>query len=132
MSPRKDPKTTADYLATQSEAEFQDAVVELAKANGWTAYHTYDSRKSSEGFVDWLFVSERFRWTLFVELKKQTGQPTPAQIEWLRVLKAAGNDARLWRPSDWPEIEAIFTGRSYGAAEPDPYETDGSFQGGRP
>lgn len=140
MSPRNDPRTPADLLAMQSEADFHRALIELAHLNHWKTYHTYDSRKSTEGFPDLLLVSERFKWTIFVELKKETGQATPAQLEWLRVLRAAGNDARLWRPSDWPEIESILTGRAYGsphypyhAEAIDPaIETDGSYQGGRP
>jgi hypothetical protein len=85
-----------------SEKLFQDAVVEMAKLLGWSAYHTHDSRRSEPGFPDLVLVRDR---VLFRELKMGDGIVTAAQIRWLERLERAGADAKVWRPLDWPEIE---------------------------
>ena len=51
----------------------------------------------------------RTRQTLAVELKTETGRLTTQQADVLDSLRAAGIDARVWRPSDWDEIEATLT-----------------------
>jgi hypothetical protein len=49
---------------------------------------------------------------IFAELKAEGEQPTPEQREWLRDLAGAGEvEVYVWRPSDWPAIEATLTGR---------------------
>ena len=42
---------------------------------------------------------------LLIELKKENGRTSPDQDEWLA---AAGDNARLWRPRDWPDIQREF------------------------
>ena len=39
---------------------------------------------------------------LFAELKTQAGRLRPEQQRWLEIL-----DGEVWRPNDWPEVEAI-------------------------
>ena len=85
-----------------SEKEFQSQVVQLAKLRGWKVYHTFDSRRSTPGFLDLVLVRER---VLFVECKTDTGQLTDEQFEWLRALDKAGQKTLIWRPMYWPCIE---------------------------
>jgi hypothetical protein len=60
-------------------------------------YHTNDSRRSQKGFPDWTITGKR---TIFRELKTQRGKVTAEQREWLDALTLAGDDAKVWRPSD--------------------------------
>ena len=90
-----------------SETEFRSDVVRLAEALGWRVQYQYDGRNNrrakTKGFPDLVMV--RGERALFVELKTDIGWTTPSQDEWLRALKGAGLDVRVWRPMDWPEIE---------------------------
>jgi len=102
---------------TVTEKQFQATVVEYAEWHGWWHYHTRDSRGSEPGFPDWAFLRDGV--LVLAELKAQGGrlQPGtwsksgryyPGQQEWLDALAAVpGLVVRLWRPSDWAEIEAV-------------------------
>lgn len=94
------------------ERAFQSAVTDLATATGWRWCHhrpawTQKGWKTalsgSPGWVDLVLV--RGDRALFVELKAIDGRLTADQRLWLAALRAAGLDARCWRPSDWAEIE---------------------------
>jgi hypothetical protein len=87
----------------EAEADFQKSVVQLAKLQGWSIYHTYDSRRSHSGWPD--LVLARGDTVLFRELKSAFGVVKPDQEAWLASLTAGGLDAKVWRPGDWPEIE---------------------------
>ncbi len=78
-------------------------VVQLARLYGRLAYHTHDSRRSAAGFPDLTLV--RGRRLLFAELKREAGRTTAEQDGWREALREAGQEAYLWRPSDWPSIE---------------------------
>ena len=86
-----------------SEKEFQDAVVEFARWTGWLVFHDNDSRRNVAGFPDLVLVHP-VRGVLFCELKTDTGRVTAAQQRWLDTLTAAGAEAYVWRPDDWPLI----------------------------
>lgn len=87
----------------QTEAQFQQAIIDLARALGWRVFHPFDSRRSDPGFPDLTMArSERL---LFAELKTETGKVSPTQREWLEAIVATGNEIRIWRPSDWAGIE---------------------------
>ena len=96
-----------------TEAAFQQQVIDLAQLSGWLVHAERPARMADgrwrtpiqgmAGFPDLVLVRER---VLFVELKSERGKLSPEQEQWLAVLRTAGADARLWRPSDWPEIEA--------------------------
>jgi hypothetical protein len=101
-----------------SEASFQDAVVELAETCGWRVMHVRRSRvrgdrwataTSVTGWPDCVILGHNR--ALFVELKSQRGRVSDEQSALLAELRDAGLDARLWRPSDWPEIEATLNPR---------------------
>lgn len=102
---------------TQSEKEFQAMVIELAWLCGWMCHHPFYSQKSSPGWPDLALAHAgggppgpqhgRF---LVAELKVRGRPLTASQDRWLRVLSLAGVDARIWRESDWREIEAVLKG----------------------
>ena len=84
-----------------TEKQFQMQIVMVAKANGWTVYHTYDSRRSEPGFPDLVLVRDR---VLFRELKTDAGRMSNAQEAWGQKLTEAGADFKVWRPQDTPDI----------------------------
>ena len=89
-----------------SEADFQRQVLDLADLFGWTTYHTYDSRRSRQGFPDLVMV-KRGR-LIFAEIKSEKGRLSDEQEIWQGKLAevefySRGNvTVRVWRPSDWP------------------------------
>ena len=89
-----------DDRLRMSEANLQTAVLELAQWFGYETYHTRDSRGSRAGFPDLVLWHGGRGRTLFVELKSQVGNVTTDQGHTLRTLAAAGNEVRVWRPSD--------------------------------
>lgn len=93
------------YAAIVSETVFQAQVIEAAKLLRWDVYHTHDSRRSAWGFPDLVLIQPPF--LIYAELKKSGGQPTPEQCQWLEDLHNCGEETYLWRPDDWPEIEAV-------------------------
>lgn len=84
-----------------TEKRFQQQVVQLARLNSWTVYHTYDSRRSEPGFPDLVLVRDR---VLFRELKAQDGRLSRHQRIWIGRLKDAGADVEVWRPNQWDLI----------------------------
>lgn len=94
--------------SAQTEKEFMRTVIGLARRCGWLVYHTHDSRRSESGFPDLVMVREHS--VLFVELKSEDGKVSIQQQCWLNALVGAGEDARTWRPSEWPEIEKTVSG----------------------
>lgn len=91
-----------------TEKAFQADVVRLAESLGWEWYHTHDSRRSPSGFPDLVLVRER---AVYAELKAESGTLSAEQTHWLNRLKAAGQEAYVWRPSTWAAVEAILTRR---------------------
>ena len=74
----------------------------MAQYLGWITYHTHDSRRSDPGFPDLVLVREKVKWR---EVETDKGRMSPAQMEWQRILKDAGQDVGIWRPAMWDEIE---------------------------
>lgn len=64
-------------------------------------HHVRDSRwtRGTPGFPDLVIVGE---WPLFREVK-ESSRTSRAQLQWLRALTRAGQDARVWSWDDWPE-----------------------------
>ena len=97
-----------------TEAVFQRQVLQLARMTGWRSAHFRTSLNArgeyqtavagdGTGFPDLVLIRER---VLFVELKTDAGAMSPEQRAWRDALRGAGADWRLWKPRDWPEIEA--------------------------
>lgn len=87
-----------------TEKAWQQTVVDYAQVMGWRVYHTFDSRRSAEGFPDLVMV-RRGR-VVVAELKAENGRVSTAQAEWLADLaEALPGCVTVWRPSDWPEVE---------------------------
>ncbi len=78
-----------------SEKAFQAQVVKLAKERNWRTYHTFDSRRSDEGYPDLTMV--RGTRLIFAELKVKGRKMTKEQIAWLNDLGMAA-EAYLWTP----------------------------------
>jgi hypothetical protein len=92
------------------EADFQQRIVDLATLTGWHVTHfraVFTGGRwrtpltGNPGFPD--LVLARNGTVIAAELKTDRGRTTPEQDAWLRAL---GEHARLWRPSDWPTIVA--------------------------
>ena len=106
-----------DLVAT--EAELQAQVLQLARARGVLAYHTHDSRRSPAGFPDTTLAGPGG--VAFLELKRAKGsRTTPAQREWVEMLRASGQVAAICKPKDLPwivevvrELASAPTGRLY-------------------
>jgi len=103
-----------------SEDAFLRQVVGLAARTGWLTFHVRAARTSrgwrspvsgsGKGFPDLVLVHPQRGRTLFVELKSRTGRLRAEQTVWLAALRIAGQDVRVWRPADWPQIEALLKG----------------------
>jgi hypothetical protein len=93
-----------------TEGELQKAVTDLCKLYGLRYHHQRYSIGSGAGWPDLVIAG---RSLLFRELKRETGQQTPAQSNWGLWLSHAGQDWDVWRPSDLAsgrvqrELEAI-------------------------
>ena len=112
-------------MTFETEKGFMQAVIDLARLNGWLVYHTHKSQRSAKGFPDLTMVRDGV--LIFAELKTEKGKMTAAQEEWkdaLEDVEAATTEIKdhlgyvldvlcnnvlyyAWRPSDWPEIELI-------------------------
>lgn len=97
-----------------SEAEFTTQVVQLAQLMGWKVVHFRAAKtgkgwrtamQGDPGFPD--IIAARFGRVVAAELKVGSNKPTPLQREWL---SHWGQDAYVWYPTDWRQIEHIFSG----------------------
>lgn len=96
-------------LAAMTEKHWQWQVLQAARLYGWTAYHTFDSRRSAYGFPDLVLV--RPPRVLFVELKSATGRLSAVQWFWQQALRQCpGVEYHLWRPADRDAALAILAG----------------------
>lgn len=88
-----------------TEAQFQAAVIKLARTLGWRVFHVPDSRRVTErGMPDLTMIHEGQRRLVFAELKSAVGRLRPEQEVWLRVLREAGAEVHVWRPADLDEV----------------------------
>ena len=102
-------------MSDPSEAEFQKAVITLAKLHRWKVMHTQPAQirpgkwitpnTGDQGFPD-LVMSHKYRGTIFVELKATKGVVSEAQWEWINTLEDAGCEVHVWRPKDLDKISA--------------------------
>lgn len=110
--------TIAEYRDTWSEAQLQQAVINLAHANGWRVAHFRPVKQQrrdgsvryltpvqadGEGFPD-LVTAKAGHLPVFIELKDRKGSLSPAQRAWLEAL---GESGHLCRPADWDLMERL-------------------------
>lgn len=103
-----------------SEAEFRGQIDDLASLLGWESMHVDPLRTSGgiwrtpthgslgKGWPDTVYVSPQRGRVVFVEFKRELGDTTDDQERVLAVLRAAGQEAYVWRPSDLPRITEVF------------------------
>jgi hypothetical protein len=84
-----------------TEAELYESTRELCRWLRVLVYHAYNSRRSEPSWPDLVLVGASG--LLFRELKAGRGRLTRDQAMWLDRLDAAGADADVWRPIDWPD-----------------------------
>jgi len=100
----------------QTERDFQRAVIELAHLLRWRVAHFRPAQNSKgvwrtpvaadgAGFPDLVLL--RGTRAIVAELKSEPGRVRPEQQAWLDSFNAASVAAYLWRPRDWPTIEAV-------------------------
>ena len=95
----------------QSEKAFMSAVIQFARLNGWLVFHAFDSRRSGPGWPDLALC--RPPCLVLAEVKSDRGFLSPRQREWLAALGECTNlETGVWRPSDWPAIEATLGRRA--------------------
>jgi hypothetical protein len=98
------PRPTLAPDAMARESSFQAAVIDAAKALGWMAYHTHDSRRSMPGFPDLILAKPGMR-LLCIELKTNHGRLSPDQETWVDLLNQVQQPiAEVWRPADWQRL----------------------------
>jgi hypothetical protein len=104
------------------EAAFQRKVIRLARKHGWKVCHFHASivglnddgspivataiAGDAKGFPDLVCVKAG-QPVLWIELKRELGQPSPEQVAWIALLQAAGQCAMIWRPSQMKQIEEV-------------------------
>ena len=97
-----------EYGALVSEKAFQSALVKLARQHGFLAYHTFNAKRSPEGFPDLVLVHptrpREISPVFLVELKTTRGQVTPAQQAWVEALDGRTTVSAIWRPHDLPMV----------------------------
>jgi hypothetical protein len=85
----------------------------LASPLGWHVYHTLRSKGSQPGFPDWVLARERI---LFLDLKRETGRMSQAQVAWGHALLAAGAEYYLVRPRHLDAVGPVLGRRGRPAA----------------
>lgn len=121
--------SAADYRRqverAMTEKTFQAQVMQLARLNGWKAYHAPPNvivcptckrkvyQQMEPGLPDCIFIkAPRVIWA---ELKREKGGKFSADQQFtLAALEAAGQEVYRWRPSDWAQIVAVLEGAAEG------------------
>jgi len=98
-----------------TEAQFQSAVIDLARLCGWRVMHTRPAQirpgvwatpiQGDAGFPDLVLCRPVHNDFIIAELKTETGRVSAGQHLWLQALDAAGVETHVWRPKDLPAIQ---------------------------
>jgi hypothetical protein len=109
----------AAVASAKSEAEFQSAVIGLAKAFKWLVHAQRPARtkdgwrtpiQGDPGFPDLALVHPERGQVIFAELKFGKNTADDNQVRWLDALRDAGFASGVWRPSDAAKIEEVICG----------------------
>lgn len=104
-------------MTSPSEAQFQQAVVDLALLRGWLVMHIHDSRRSTgNGWPDLFLLHPKTGQIVVAELKTSSGRVSHAQQDWIDAFAVAGITAHVWRPVHFT------TGQIQRALTPTPLE----------
>lgn len=100
----------ADMLEKQLEQQIIGTKTNpgLARMLGWAAYHTLRSKGSEAGYPDWTLVRER---VVFLELKREQGVLSDAQVRWITALRKANAEVYVIRPRHLEAIAAVLQTR---------------------
>lgn len=102
--------TAPHYQATQTEAQWQKQIADMARTHGATViYHTYDARGSDKGYPD-LTIVHPDHGTFWFEVKGPRGKLSDAQRETLRNLQYANKHAYVVYPRDFTLVDALLRG----------------------
>lgn len=95
-----------------TEAQFQQAIIEMAQLLGWKVAHFRPAQTSKgwrtpvaadgAGFPDLVLCRDRL---VFLECKGNAGRVRPEQADWIAAITQAGGTALVVRPSDMDAIE---------------------------
>ena len=102
-------------LPRLTESQFTSQVIRLAMVYGWQVCH-FRPAKTTKGWRTAIqghagspdIIAARLGRVIGAELKVGSNKPTKEQLLWLNHW---GTDAYLWYPSDWKQIEDVFSGR---------------------
>lgn len=94
-----------------TEKAFQAQIVHLAKRYGYLVFHPLRMQGSTAGYPDLTLVHVTHG-ILWVELKREDGRLTYAQMEWRDSILAAGGRHFVWKPSDLPEAAKVLSGET--------------------
>lgn len=92
------------------EAEFAQRIEDTLNMLHLRWHHETDSRRSKEGFPDYVIVGN---FVMFLEIKSTKGRATPQQEAWIADLDDAGGFedqhgrgvlAYIAYPDDWPRV----------------------------
>ena len=92
-------------------AGWQDAVLRLAAAGGWSHRHSHGEM---DGFPRLVLVSPAQGRVLFVETLSEAGRLTAAQRGWRDALLAAGVEWHCWKPDETDAAVAALSPRRGG------------------
>ena len=113
------PKKKSESLFTNEiryevelEADFQARVMELAGYLGWRCYSIPDSRRATiAGWPDLTLWNVKQKRIIWIELKREKGRVSPAQVALMNELRSIGLEVYLFRPSNWSELESVLKGK---------------------
>lgn len=92
-----------------TEAQFQRAILDMARVLGWTYFHPRYSIGSDAGYPD-LTMLHPVHGALWLELKTRRGRISEAQRDWIDCLTDAGQRAYIVYPDQFDVIEALLRG----------------------
>ena len=100
-----------------SEEDFRQGISEAATLQGWMVYHTYDSRRSNEGWPDLFMIHPAKMRIVILETKAMKTKTTAKQKVWIKALQkfavVVGPKylyAAIVRPSDQALIDSLLSG----------------------